>query len=233
MSRILVLVILPLLLTYAFQNCTRVDFGKTPAVEKLKSSSNGENYDGKVFVHADTLHPCDDLTLHRSIIVLTPNNEFLLVKKDCADILPPQPLAATDVQIDPTYPALLSSQGSRFIFDASSIPTPPDLSCVRKNIGPVDSLKIYSVDSPQGPMLTGIAMVYGSPVNFAFDQTVLDTSATGNLFAIDQENASSLSLYNFDASAQLPDNTNTQYQYGKGPLGSTAYLSCVRPGGTL
>lgn len=220
-------------LVSAFQNCARLDFRSSYQVLKgFGGHGNGENYDGKPFVHQDPANPCPDASEYRSVIVLA-NESYLLVKKDCSVVSPPHSVASSDVSSDPDYPAVIVFQDKKFIFDATSIATAPDLACVSRNIGPIDSVKVYSIAGADGPMLAGVVMGPGRSTLVAFDMTTIDTSSTGALAGIDQENSLYLRLFDFDSSAPYPDATNTKYQVSSGPLGSSAYLHCLRPSGTL
>ncbi|MGZ3782331.1 MAG: hypothetical protein ACXVCY_16895 [Pseudobdellovibrionaceae bacterium] len=231
MKSFLIFIVPILILSCLFQNCTPLTFKSSNIFESIKSSGNGENYDGKVFVHVDIDHPCSDHKAN-SVITLT-DKGYQLVKKDCIVVVPPLNIDSTLVQTDATYPGIIVYQENKYIFDASTIQTPPDLNCVAKNIGPVDSVKLFLVTGANGPMLVGVADVYGSALNLAFDNTVVDTSSTSTLSGGDQEGSLYLNLFEFDPLAQHPDNTNTKYQYSKGGLGTTGYLQCLRPGGTL
>ncbi|MGZ3745405.1 MAG: hypothetical protein ACXWRA_16525 [Pseudobdellovibrionaceae bacterium] len=208
-------------------------------MKTLGSNSNGQNYDGKPYVNSDATAPCVDidgqLNPIRSVIVETTTG-YQLVKKDCVVLSPPLALATADVSSDPTYSGILTYQDKKFIFDTVSYAAtapPADLSCTRQNIGPVDSVKIYSVSGINGPQLVGVVVEYGVSINVVFGETVLDTSTTATLSARNQDMSDYLSFYNFDPTNQHPDNTNTQYQFGTGPLGTTGFLLCQRPSGGL
>jgi hypothetical protein len=219
-------------LLVAYQNCAKVGFGGLTSLQSFKSNANGENYDGKLFVHADPANPCADQNVNRSVIELTASG-YQLIKRDCVPLSPPLPLTTADIQVDPVHPGRFTYQSDEFIFDTSNLTRKPDLECVPTNFGPVDSVKVYSVTGANGPMLVGQAIAFGTTVNLAFGESVLDTSASASLNGIGQSSSTYLSLFGFDPTAQLPSGGNTTYQGGVGELGAEGFLSCTRPSGSL
>ncbi len=155
MKKLQSIILLSIALIYIplYQNCAGGRFSAsndTPLSDAKQSSANGQPYDGKIYISADS--GCPDGTFVQSRVVLKNSKSATLVRDNCQNIN--RDLGANDFFVDPIDPDKIHYNNKTYVNE--------------KPYTPIPILSAWYLQ------LTGVLQSYNSLV---YDVDMFDTSA--------------------------------------------------------